>query len=144
MKNLISKLLFLVIILSSQTVFSKDSNPKDSVEKINSIKYSIDSLMRSELGNLTVNPDFDSPSHEYAKKYILNENCEEFNGLHYKNVTRMSRKYVSIYDLPLSNIIEDIKKSISSREVKAFNFTKYTVVFGEFNGSSYMVISMDY
>jgi len=144
MKNLISQLLFSVIILSSQTVFSRDINSKDSIEKINNIKYSVDSLIRSELGNLSVNPGFDFPSHEYAKKYILKEDCEAFNGLHYKNVTRISSKYISIYDLPLSDIIEDIKKSISSQAVKAFNFTKYTVVFGEFKGSSYMVISMDY
>jgi hypothetical protein len=144
MKNLISKLLFTVIILSSQTVFSRDINSKDSIEKINRIKYSVDSLIRSELGNMELSEIFNPQCQDYAIRFIKKEEYSKFTGVHFRFINSIPNDNISIYDLPLSIIIEDIKDSISGSKVKEWEFKKYSIIFGDFEGKSYICLSMDY
>ena len=51
---------------------------------------------------------------------------------------------LSYCDLPKNDILEVVKQAISGRDLKDWEFTSYTVVFGEYFGKSYMVLGIDY
>lgn len=120
---------------------------KDKSAKIERIKYSIDSLIKAELGNVELTESFNSNCHRYAIKKIHGDlSANDYDGVHFRSINSIPNDVVSIYDLPLSHLISRVKHNITSENtnIKDWNFTKYSIVFGDSEGKSYMSISMDY
>ena len=142
-KFLLLFVLYISVLAHSQSSVNTD---KFKSQKIIEISFSIDSLIKSELGNLKVNHEFDSICHEMAQKYILKQDDEKYNGIHWQFVSAISvnNNQLSYYDLPKNYIIEEVKQAISGRDLKVWEFTSYSVVFGEYAGKSYMVLGIDY
>jgi len=135
--------LHISVLAHSQTSVKTD---KVKTQKIIEISFSIDSLIKSELGNLKVKHEFDSICHDMAQKYILKQDDEKYNGIHWKFVSAISvnNNQLSYYDLPKNHILEGVKKAISGHDLKDWGFTSYSVVFGEYAGKSYMLLGIDY
>jgi hypothetical protein len=135
-------------LLISSSIFANDLDSTGSngnSEKMNRIKYSIDSLIRSELGDVALTDLFNEDCHNYAKKFILKDE-DRYNPIiaHYRTVNSVSNDVVSIYDLPVSHLVSRIKEGMAKADIKDWEFKKYSIVFGEFEGKSYMAISIDY
>jgi len=146
MKKLV---LVLALFLTPNLVFSADLDSigsKNKSEKIERIKKSIDSLIFCELGDLKSDSSFDEKSHDYAKMSIEGKDITSYSGIHFNIIkkTKIEKDSIRIYDFPVSHFVESIKSKLGSFEIKNWEFTKYSIVFGEFKGTSYMVISMDY
>ena len=135
-------------LLISSSVFANDldsTGSNSNSEKMNRIKYSIDSLIKSELGNVSLTNSFDQECHSYAEKFILRkEDRSQFNGVHFRTVNSISNDIVSIYDLPISHLVSRIKEAMAKADIKDWEFKKYSIVFGDFEGKSYIAIGMDY
>lgn len=150
MKKLVLALSIIGGILTSNPAFSNglgSTEVKDTSEKIARIKHSIDSLIKAELGNIERTNSFDSKCHEYAiKKIQKNEDADSYDGVQFRTVNSVPNDRISIYDLPLSHLISRVKENITNEKIniKSWEFTKYSIVFGDFGGKSYMAISMDY
>jgi hypothetical protein len=150
MKKLVLTLSIIGGFLVSNVAFSNklDSTEfKDKSEKIARIKYSIDSLIKAELGNIELTDSFDSKCHDYAIKKIQNNtDADSYNGVQFRTVNSVPNDQVSIYDLPLSHLISRVKENLTDEtmDIKSWEFAKYSIVFGDFGGKSYMAISMDY
>ena len=147
MKKLV--LLLFGSLLVSNLSFSNNLDsiePKYKSEKIQKIKESVDSLIRCELGDLEIDYRFDEKSHDYAKMSIEGKDISAYEGIHFNIIkkTKIENDLIKIYDFPVDHFVQTIKKKLESFEIKNWEFKKYTIVFGEFNGFSYMCISMDY
>jgi hypothetical protein len=148
------KKLILALVIGGSLVFNLAfSNGLDSTEfkdksaKIERIKYSIDSLIKAELGNVELTESFNPECHGYAIKKIKGESfLNDDSKVHFRSVNSVPNDVVSIYDLPLSHLISRVKENITNEEIqiKDFEFTKYSIVFGDVEGRSYMAISIDY
>ena len=142
------KFLILCVLHISVLAHSQSSGNTDKLktQKIIEISFSIDSLIKSELGNLKVKHEFDSICHDMAQKYILKQDDQKYNGIHWKFVSSISfnNNQLSYCDLPKNDIVEGVKQAISGRDLKDWEFTSYSVVFGEYAGKSYMVLGIDY
>jgi hypothetical protein len=146
MKKLI--LITITGILISGSIFANDldSTRYNNSEKIDRIKYSIDSLIKSELGDVNIDPNLDEKSHSYANSAIRKKDITKYEGIQFNIIkkTNIDNDNIKIYDFPINHFIETIKTDLRSFEIKEWEFKKYSIVFGETDGVSYMVISMDY
>jgi hypothetical protein len=147
MKKLV--LLLFGSLLVSNLAFSNNLDSiesKSKSEKIEKIKEAVDSLIRCELGDLRIDYKFDEKSHNYAKMSIEGKDISSYDGIHFNVIkkTKIENDSIKIYDFPVDHFTETIKKKLGSFDIQNWEFKKYTIVFGEFNGFSYMCISMDY
>jgi len=150
MKKLILTLSIIGGIFTSNVSLSNEldsTEVKDKSERIARIKYSIDSLIKAELGNIELTSSFDSNCHDYAiKKIQKSADADSYSGVQFRTLNSVPNDQVSICDLPLSHLISRVKANLINEkmDIKSWEFTKYSIVFGDFGGKSYMAISMDY